>query len=133
MAGHHPDRFRAVVSENPVADLIAEFGAGDYGVAISDALTGLGPLPEAAADYLAASPSARITRFPGALLLLQAEQDHRCPPVNSELVFALRKARGLPVRMVRYPEESHWMAGVGRPDRRRDRLERIVAWFRDEL
>ena len=26
MAGHHPDRFRAVVSENPVADLIAEFG-----------------------------------------------------------------------------------------------------------
>ncbi len=133
MAGHHADRFRAVVSENPVADLIAEFGAGDYGVAISDAVTGLGPLPEAAADYLAASPSARITRFPGALLLLQAEQDHRCPPVNSELVFALRRARGLPVRMVRYPEESHWMAAVGRPDRRRDRLERIVEWFRDEL
>ena len=102
-------------------------------VAISDGLTGLGPLPEAAADYLAASPSARITRFPGSLLLLQAEQDHRCPPVNSELVFALRRARGLPVRMVRYPEESHWMAGVGRPDRRRDRLERIVDWFRDEL
>ena len=50
--------------------LAAVFG-GDYGVAISDALTGLGPLPEP-------------------------------PPTTS-------------------------------PDRRRDRLERIVAWFRDEL
>lgn len=133
MAGHHPSRIRAVVAENPVADLIAEYGAADYGSAISDGLTGLGRLPEAAADYLAASPSARITRFRGSLLLLQAEQDHRCPPVNSELVFALGKARGLPVRMVRYPDESHWMAGVGRPDRRRDRLERIVSLFRREL
>jgi dipeptidyl aminopeptidase/acylaminoacyl peptidase len=31
--------------------------------------------------------------------------------------------------MVRYPEESHLLMAAGRPDRRVDRLERIVDWF----
>jgi dipeptidyl aminopeptidase/acylaminoacyl peptidase len=35
--------------------------------------------------------------------------------------------------MVRYPDESHTMFIGGRPDRRIDRLERIVAWFRQYL
>jgi dipeptidyl aminopeptidase/acylaminoacyl peptidase len=30
---------------------------------------------------------------------------------------------------VLYPEEHHEMKSYGRPDRRIDRLERIVAWF----
>jgi dipeptidyl aminopeptidase/acylaminoacyl peptidase len=132
-AGHHPDRVRAAVAENPVSDMVSEYGAGDYGAAITTALTGLGPLPEAAAAYREASPATTITRFAGPLLLLQSEQDHRCPPINSELVFALRKANGVPVEMVRYPDESHWLAGIGRPDRRCDRLERIVEHFRRHL
>jgi dipeptidyl aminopeptidase/acylaminoacyl peptidase len=36
---------------------------------------------------------------------------------------------GQPVEMVRYPEESHLLLELGRPDRRVDRLERIVDWF----
>ena len=35
--------------------------------------------------------------------------------------------------MVRYPEESHIMLITGRPDRRVDRLERIVDWFSGHL
>jgi dipeptidyl aminopeptidase/acylaminoacyl peptidase len=33
------------------------------------------------------------------------------------------------VEMVRYPDEFHVMMQTGRPDRRVDRLERIVDWF----
>ena len=36
---------------------------------------------------------------------------------------------GRTVEMVRYPEESHLLLEIGRPDRRVDRLERIVDWF----
>ena len=36
---------------------------------------------------------------------------------------------GRTVEMVRYPEESHLLLAIGRPDRRVDRLERIVDWF----
>lgn len=35
--------------------------------------------------------------------------------------------------MVRYPNEPHGMFIKGRPDRRIDRLERIVAWFKEFL
>ena len=35
--------------------------------------------------------------------------------------------------MVRYPDESHYLAGIGRPDRRIDRIERIVGWFTTHL
>jgi hypothetical protein len=34
---------------------------------------------------------------------------------------------------VRYPEEFHLMFAVGRPDRRVDRIERIVDWFLEHL
>jgi len=36
---------------------------------------------------------------------------------------------GRTVEMVRYPEEPHILMEIGRPDRRVDRLERIVDWF----
>jgi dipeptidyl aminopeptidase/acylaminoacyl peptidase len=35
--------------------------------------------------------------------------------------------------MVRYPGEPHFVAGIGRPDRRVDRMERIVGWFEKYL
>jgi len=36
---------------------------------------------------------------------------------------------GQTVEMVRYPDEFHLVLAVGRPDRRVDRIERIVDWF----
>ena len=31
--------------------------------------------------------------------------------------------------MVRYPDEFHLTLAIGRPDRRVDRIDRIVDWF----
>jgi dipeptidyl aminopeptidase/acylaminoacyl peptidase len=67
------------------------------------------------------------------LLLLQSENDLRCPPEQSETLFAILRARNVPTRLVRYPGEAHFLAGIGRPDRRVDRLRRIVDWFRNSL
>ena len=81
----------------------------------------------------AASPTALIHRNEAPLLLLQCQGDMRCPPVNSEIVFAMLRSLGRPVEMVTYPEESHLLFHLGRPDRRVDRMERIVDWFRRYL
>ena len=81
----------------------------------------------------AASPAAQIHRNEAPLLLLQCEGDLRCPPVNSEIVFGILRALGRPVEMVRYPGEFHLLFAVGRPDRRIDRVERIVDWFKRYL
>jgi dipeptidyl aminopeptidase/acylaminoacyl peptidase len=49
--------------------------------------------------------------------------------VNSEIPFAILKVLDREVEMVRYPDEAHVMFMSGRPDRRIDRLDRIVGWF----
>jgi hypothetical protein len=36
---------------------------------------------------------------------------------------------GRTVEYVLYPEESHVYASAGRPDRRIDRMNRVLAWF----
>ena len=75
------------------------------------------------------SPGALLHRNTAPLLLLQAEGDLRCPAGQTEIAFTMLRKLGRTVEMVRYPEESHLMLLLGRPDRRVDRLERIVDWF----
>jgi dipeptidyl aminopeptidase/acylaminoacyl peptidase len=70
-----------------------------------------------------------ITRNEAPLLLLVAEADLRCPPIHSEIAFTALRMAGKPAEMVRYPGEYHVMYVDGRPDRRIDRLERILTWF----
>ncbi len=133
LLGHFPGRFAAGVSENPVTDLISEFGNSDYGTDIGKLATGRALPSDSFADWLERSPYTKIHLNEAPLLLLQCENDLRCPPVNSEIPFAILKTLGREVEMVRYPGESHVMFIVGRPDRRVDRLERIVGWFQGHL
>jgi dipeptidyl aminopeptidase/acylaminoacyl peptidase len=133
LLGHFPGRFAAGVSENPVTDLISEFGNADFGSDIGKSATGKALPSDSFAAWLDRSPYTKIHLNEAPLLLLQAEADLRCPPVNSEIPFAILKTLGREVEMVRYPGESHGMFIIGRPDRRIDRLERIVAWFRKNL
>jgi len=63
------------------------------------------------------------------LLMLQAEEDRVCPPADNEQLFTALKVLGREVEYILYPDEHHEMKNHGRPDRRIDRLERILAWF----
>ena len=128
----HPGRFKAAVSENPFTSAFADLGAGDSGHLMAEE-TGVGPWPDDMDGWLAISPAMKIHRNRAPLLLLQSDSDVRCPPVHSEIAFAILRPRGVTVEMVRYPEESHVMLVNGRPDRRVDRLERIVGWFSEYL
>jgi acylaminoacyl-peptidase len=132
LLGAHPGRFKAAVSENPTTMALADLGAGDSGHMMEEE-AGVGAWPGDLEGWLAHSPAMRIHRNSAPLLLLQADHDLRCPPVHSEIAFAILRQRGVTVEMVRYPEESHIMAAIGRPDRRVDRLGRIVDWFSDHL
>jgi dipeptidyl aminopeptidase/acylaminoacyl peptidase len=61
--------------------------------------------------------------------MLQAEEDHRCPPSDNEQFFIALRHLGRTVEYVLYPDESHVFASAGRPDRRIDRNQRIIDWF----
>ena len=61
--------------------------------------------------------------------MLQAEEDRICPPSDNEQLFTALKVLDREVEYILYPDEHHEMKNYGRPDRRIDRMERILAWF----
>src|SRR3989442_13718689 len=63
------------------------------------------------------------------LLLSCGEMDLRCAISQSEELFGAMRFLGKTVEMVRFPEESHDISRIGRPDRRVERLERIAGWY----
>jgi dipeptidyl aminopeptidase/acylaminoacyl peptidase len=133
LLSRHPGAFKAAVSENPVTDMLAQFASSDFGIQIGSGAIGVDQPWDHLAEYLERSPYTKIHLNEAPLLLLQAEQDHRCPPGQSEMVFTILRSLGREVEMVRYPDESHVMLMIGRPDRRVDRIERIVGWFEKHI
>jgi dipeptidyl aminopeptidase/acylaminoacyl peptidase len=129
LLGHHPGRFAAAVSENPVLDLFSFYGESDYGFTIAEHVGGVAEPWDDFQRMLEKSPGALLHRNKAPLLLLQAEGDLRCPAGQTEIAFTMLRRLGRTVEMVRYPDEFHVMLETGRPDRRIDRLERIVDWF----
>jgi dipeptidyl aminopeptidase/acylaminoacyl peptidase len=129
LLGRYPRRFSAAVSENPVLDLFSFSGESDYGFVVADFAAGVKHAWDDPARMLDRSPAALLHRNTAPLLLLQAEGDLRCPASQTDLAFSMMRLLGRTVEMVRYPDESHLLLGIGRPDRRVDRLERIVDWF----
>jgi dipeptidyl aminopeptidase/acylaminoacyl peptidase len=129
LLGHHPGRFAAAVSENPVLDLFSFYGESDYGFTIARHVGGVEEPWDDFERMLEKSPGAKLHRNTAPLLLLQAEGDLRCPAGQTDIAFTMLRKLGQTVEMVRYPEESHLLLSLGRPDRRVDRLERIVDWF----
>ena len=75
------------------------------------------------------SPLSRAAQVNTPLLILQAEDDRICPPADNEQLFTALRTLGREVEYILYPEEHHEMKIYGRPDRRIDRLERMLAWF----
>jgi len=129
LLGHHPGRFAAAVSENPVLDLFSFYGESDYGFLIAEHAAGVEKPWTAYERLFDRSPSSQLHRNTAPLLLLQAEGDLRCPAGQTDMAFTLLRRLGQTVEMVRYPDEFHLTLSIGRPDRRVDRIERIVDWF----
>jgi dipeptidyl aminopeptidase/acylaminoacyl peptidase len=75
------------------------------------------------------SPLRNVAAIHTPLLMLQGEDDRVCPASDNVQLFAALRTLGREVEYVFYPEEHHGMQMIGRPDRRIDRLERILAWF----
>ena len=133
MIANHPGVFAAAVSENPVTDLLGEWATSDFGRYIGRRAIQTQNPWEDIDKFVKRSPFYNMHRNTAPLLLLHAENDMRCPPGNSEMVFHILRTLGREVEMVRYPQETHVMLAIGRPDRRVDRIERIVAWFTRHL
>jgi dipeptidyl aminopeptidase/acylaminoacyl peptidase len=123
-------RFRAAVSENGVANQISAWANSDTAVEYNRvALLGTPLEPDGVAKLWRQSPLANVAAVTTPLLMLQGEADMRCPPADNEQLFVALRVLGRTVEYVLYPEESHVYMAAGRPDRRIDRMNRMLDWF----
>jgi dipeptidyl aminopeptidase/acylaminoacyl peptidase len=124
------DRFAAGAAENGVSNQVSTWANSYFGVHYNRR-HGLGdPLSDEGMTRLwHSSPLRNVSRMTTPLLILQAEEDRICPPADNEQLFTALKVLGRDVEYVLYPDEHHEMKNYGRPDRRIDRTERIIAWF----
>ncbi|MDA8453354.1 S9 family peptidase [Acidovorax sp. GBBC 3334] len=124
----HTDRFRTAVVMAPVADARSHYGLSDSGY-YADPFDFGGTPWSAPQAYLRAStlPGAARSRTP--TLILQGENDQRCPVGQSEALFcALKRGANPPCELVIYPGEGHTFTVSGAPSVRRDAVQRIVEW-----
>ncbi len=123
-------RFRAAVAENGVANQVSAFANSDCGPLYNrSARLGDSLSAEGVATLWRQSPLAHVRTLTTPLLMLQAEADLRCPPQDNEQLFIALRLLGRTVEYVLYPEESHVYMAIGRPDRRIDRMTRVLEWF----
>ena len=130
LVGAEPDRFRAAVAEAGVANQVAAWANSDSGVEYNRAeLLGDPLTDEGVARLWRQSPLRNVARIRTPLLILQGEEDRRCTPSDNEQLFVALRVLGRAVEYVLYPESCHCLGITGRPDRRIDRHERMLAWF----
>ena len=128
------DLFGAAVAENGVTNQVSTWANSYFGVHYNRR-AGLGdPLSDEGMQALwQSSPLRNARNVTTPLLMLQSEEDRICPAADNEQLFTALKVLGKEVEYVLYPDEHHEMKSSGRPDRRIDRLERILGWFERHL
>jgi dipeptidyl aminopeptidase/acylaminoacyl peptidase len=127
------DRFAAAVCACPVIDLASEWGTHDSGLDWGDLYHG-GPPWERRAHYLERSPATWAHRARTPTLIVQGLDDQRCPPSQSEQLFAILRSVGCETELVLYPGVAHELAWIGMgPAVREDYLTRVLSWFETHL
>ena len=125
----HNDRFQAAVSMRALNNWYSFYGTSDIGhFFASDWYVGGEPWNNAE-EYLQHSPIAHVANCKTPTLILHSEKDFRCPIEQGEQFYIALKKLGVPTEFVRFPDETHELSRSGKPKHRKERLERIVAWF----
>ncbi|MFB5190327.1 S9 family peptidase [Alicyclobacillus fastidiosus] len=127
----HTNRYQSAVVMRACVNEYSMFGTCDVGFLDVEDLPGAPwECPDA---YVNLSPIAFADKMKAKVLILHAENDLRCPIEQAEQLYAALKYHRVPVRMVRFPDESHGMSRNGKPWHRVARLEYIVTFLKMTL
>ena len=103
----HTDRYRALVTHDGIFDLRSMYSSTEE-LWFPDWEFG-GPPWESPEFYLRASPSRFVTRFKTPTLVVHGEKDHRVPLEQGLSMFTALQLRGVPSRLLIFPDENHWV------------------------
>jgi dipeptidyl aminopeptidase/acylaminoacyl peptidase len=106
----HTDRFEAIASMMGIYDLPSFYGSTEE-LWFPEYDLG-GPPWEHAAAYREASPSSYADAFKTPTLVITGERDFRVPYTQSLELFTALRRRGVPARLLVFPNDGHWPSHV---------------------
>ena len=124
----HTHRFKAAVPEQGVYSMVSMWGTSDAGRDLIE-LEMDGELHKKPMTYWQLSPIAHAHKCTTPTLLLQGENDIRCPMEQGEQMFAKLKHHGCEVEFIPMKRCSHGEQMMGRPALRRFRMDVMRDWF----
>ena len=121
IAGNWPDGFKCLVSHAGVFDQRAMayeteelwFTEWDFGGPYFD--------PVAARNYERWNPVSHVQNWRTPMLVIHGEKDFRIPYSQSLAAFNALQRRGIPSRLVIYPDENHWIL----------KPQNSIQWYRE--
>ncbi len=122
------NRFKAAIPQNPVTNWRSFYGTSDIGIWFGVEQMGGHPheIPQV---YEKCSPITYAHNCTTPTLLVQSEHDWRCPAEQSEQFYAVLKANGCTVEMLRQPGGSHGASIYGAVNLRRAHNDAMLDWF----
>lgn len=121
------ERFKAAVPENPVVNWWTEYGVSDC---VWYVVREMGGHPWEIPDvYRQCPPLTFAHQCKTPTLLIQGEHDWRCPTPESEQFYAVLKAVGCEVEMLRFPNSFHGGAIRGAVAVRRAQNAALLDWM----
>jgi dipeptidyl aminopeptidase/acylaminoacyl peptidase len=127
------DRFAGAIVERGFLDPVSFVGSSDIGWFFGLEYLGDPGTPQGAEAVAAQSPMAHAGRVSTPTLVIQSEQDWRCPVEQGQRWFVELKRRGVPTELLLFPGEGHELSRSGRPTHRQARFEHILRWWAERL
>lgn len=124
----HTHRFKAAVPEQGVYNMFSMWGVSDAGSVLISLEMGGKPY-EQPERYWALSPVAHAHKCRTPTLLIQGENDLRCPMEQAEQMYQTIHEAGCPVELLRLHGCTHGLELAGPPALRRFRMDAMKAWF----
>ena len=140
LIGQHPDLFRAAALRNPVTNIPTMSGVTDIPDWCWVEALGLGSYdfdgpyspagPEVLAKMFEASPVAHVSQVRAPTILALGAKDLRVPCSQGIEYYHALKSRGVPARLLLYPEDSH---PIDRPSSEADHWVNVASWLNEHM
>ena len=125
-------RFRAAVSENGIADWIADYWASDIGYWFDPDQIG-GTPHDNLEQYIKKSPVFHIDNVETPILFIHSMQDYRCFIDQSLAMHVALVMRGKESKLIVFTKGSHGHSIKAEPGHRRKRYLIKIQWFKEKL
>jgi dipeptidyl aminopeptidase/acylaminoacyl peptidase len=124
IAGNWPDRFRCLVNHNGVFDT-RSMGYMTEELWFTEWESGGTPwdVPQ---EYERWNPLNHVAKWRTPTLVIISDRDYRVPYTQGLGAFTAMQRRGIPSRLLRYPDENHW---VLKPQNSIQWYDEVFAWM----